>query len=170
MLTVISFQGFLFYQTARVSIVPKYKEQYRRSDDYNEVVGYLVRNTLIVTMTEMDIIEDLITKALKSGVNYIDGLEFQTTEYKRYREQARELALIAAKEKAEKMTLVLGLSVGDPIQITENSTYSRSDYGLGRSQVQVQVVTDSSSGNPELIAPGKIAVRANVDVVFKLEE
>ena len=65
-------------------------------------------------------------KIVINGVNYIHGIDFQTTEFKKYREQARELALKAAKEKADKMAAVLGQSVGAPIQI--NESYSGSPW------------------------------------------
>ncbi len=64
--------------------------------------------------------EELVTKVLQAGVNYVHGIDFQTTEFKKYREQARNLALRAAKEKAEMMAGVLGQSAGAPIQINED--------------------------------------------------
>ena len=70
-------------------------------------------------MSDPEKVEDLVTAVLQSGVNYIHGINFQSTEFKKYREQARELALNAAKEKAEKMAGALGQLIGDPVQINE---------------------------------------------------
>lgn len=103
-------------QTDYLSIEPRWKNNYRKDD----FIGYFVRNTLVVTISDTEKVEEIVTKALLAGVNYIHSIDFQTTEFKKYREQARELTLIAAKEKAEKMAAVLGKSIGAPIQINEN--------------------------------------------------
>lgn len=102
-------------QTDHLSIDPRWKNEYRKED----FIGYFVRNTMVITLSETGKIEEFVTMALSSGVNYLHGVDFQTTELKKYREQARELALKAAKEKAKKMAGVLGQSIGSPIQINE---------------------------------------------------
>ena len=134
-----------------------------------------------MTLTDVAKVEDLVTKVLQAGVNYIHGIDFQTTEFKKYREQARELALRAAKEKADKMAAVLGQSVGPPIQITENYSGSPwwywpswSGWGYGRgqgiSQNVIQNVQGGSRDSSETIALGKISIRGNVTVSFELKK
>jgi len=164
-------------QTDSLSVEPRYKNDYRKED----FIGYFVRNSLVVTLTETGKVEELVTKVLQAGVNYIHGINFQTTEFKKYREQARELALKAAKEKAEKMAGVLGQSVGAPIQINENSSgspwgyYSSwSGWGDGRHQGMTQNVIQNVQDAPgeisDSIALGKISIRANVNVIFELKK
>ena len=163
-------------QTDHLSIEPRYKNDYSKQD----FIGYFVRNTFIVTLAETDKVEELVTKALLTGVNYIHGIDFQTTEFKKYREQARDLALKAAKEKADKMAAVMNQSVGIPIQINENSGGSRwgyysswSGWGYGRNQGMSQNVMQNIQGDggeiSETIALGKISIRANVAVTFELK-
>lgn len=163
-------------QTDYLSIQPRYENNYEKED----FIGYFVRNTFVVTLEDTEKVEELVTNVLQSGVNYIHDIDFQTTEFKKYREQARELALKAAKEKADKMAMVLGQSIGAPIQINENYTgspwwYSSSWSGWGynsyysMSQNVVQNVGTSSDGDiSETIALGKISIRANVTVTFEL--
>jgi uncharacterized protein YggE len=164
-------------QTDHLSVEPRYKDNYRKED----FIGYFVRNSLVVTLDETEKIEELVTKALQAGTNYIHGVDFQTTEFKKYREQARELALKAAQEKAEKMAHVLGQSVGVPIRISENYTglfrpyYSSwSGWGYGRGQAMSQNVVQNVQGGSneisETIALGKISIRASVAVVFELKK
>ena len=164
-------------QTDYLSIEPRYEDNYNKKN----FIGYFVRNTFIVTMTDPGKVEELVTKVLQSGVNYIHRIDFQTTEFKKYREQARELALKAAKEKAEKMAAVLGQVVGEPIQISEGYGgsgwwyYSSwSGWGNGRysqmNQNIVQNINNSTEQISETIALGKISIRANVNVVFELKK
>ncbi len=163
-------------QTDYLSIEPRYDNNYEKKN----FIGYFVRNTFVVTLTEPGKVEELVTGVLQSGVNYIHNINFQTTEFKKYREQARELALNAAKEKAEKMAGTLDKQVGDPIQINEgyggsNWWYysSWNGWGYGRNNMMTQNVMqniDSGAGEiSETIALGKISIKANVNVTFGLK-
>lgn len=164
-------------QTDHLSIEPRYKDDYRKTD----FLGYFVRNTFVVTLSETEKVEELVTKVLEAGVNYIHGVDFQTTEFKKYREQARELALKAAKEKAEKMAAVLGQTIGGPVQISENSSGSPWWYysswwggGYGRHQGMSQNVAQNVAGGSgeisDTMALGKLSIRANVSVTFELKK
>ncbi len=161
-------------QTDYLSIEPRYDNNYEKKN----FIGYFVRNTFVVTVAEPDKVEEIVTGVLQSGVNYIHNINFQTTEFKKYREQARELALNAAKEKAEKMAGTLNQTIGDPIQINEgyggyNWWSSWSGWGYGRSNMMTQNVMqniDSGAGEiSETIALGKISIKANVNVTFELK-
>ena len=164
-------------QTDYLSVEPRYNDNYEKKD----LIGYFIRNTFVVTMSDPEKVEDLVTAVLQSGVNYIHGINFQSTEFKKYREQARELALNAAKEKAEKMAGALGQLIGDPIQINEGYGgfdwwyyNSWSGWGYGRSNVMsqnvVQNIPSSSDQISETIALGKISIKANVSVTFELKK
>jgi uncharacterized protein YggE len=163
-------------QTDYLSVQPRWKNEMVR----DSFMGYYVRNTLAITLTDTAKLEDLVSRVLQAGVNYIHGIDFQATEFKKYREQARELALLAAKEKAEKMAAALGQSVAAPLQITENYTGSPSWYwsswyswGYGRpagmSNSQISVGPENAGEITNTVALGKIAIRANVSVTFELK-
>lgn len=159
-----------------LSIEPRYDDNYNKKN----FIGYFVRNTFIVTISDPAKVEDLVTKVLQTGVNYIHRIDFQTTEFKKYREQARELALNAAKEKAVKMASVLGQVIGDPVQISEGyggsgwwyySSWSGwGSVGNSMSQNVIQNVNSSSEPASETIALGKISIKANVTVIFELKK
>lgn len=163
-------------QTDHLSVEPRYDDNYEKKD----FIGYFIRNTFVVALSDPYKVEDLVTTVLQAGVNFIHGINFQTTEFKKYREQARELALNAAKEKAEKMAGALGQFIGDPLQITEG--YGGSDWwyynswsgwGYGRSNTMSQNVMQNIPSNSdqisETIALGKISIKANVTVTFELK-
>lgn len=161
-------------QTDHLSIEPWWEDGYRRE----KLKGYVVRNTLAATITDPARVEGVITRVLQAGVNYIHGVDFQTTELKKHREEARQLALKAAREKAEKMAAALGRSVGNPIQISEGHMGSwlwsgwsgwGSSRGHGMSQNVVQSAPSGSGEASGTIALGKIEIRAGVNVVFELK-
>jgi len=164
-------------QTDYLSIEPRYGDNYEKRN----FIGYFVRNTFVVTLAEPDKVENLVTGVLQSGVNYIHSINFQTTEFKKYREQARELALNAAKEKAEKMAGTLGQLIGNPIQISEGygganwyySSWNGWGYGSRSNYTSQNVMQNIESGGGEIsetIALGKISIKANVNVVFELKK
>jgi uncharacterized protein YggE len=159
-------------QTDQLSIEPRWHGSYEKQD----FIGYFVNNTVMVTLSDVKTVEQVVSSALAAGVHRIHGLDFQTTELKKYREEARDLALKAAKEKAEKMSAVLGQTIGKPLQIDESYTGSRwyggwsRDRSSGMSQVQVQADRGSSGEITDTVALGKLAVRANVSVTFELKE
>ncbi|MBN1448543.1 MAG: SIMPL domain-containing protein, partial [Bacteroidetes bacterium] len=161
-------------QTDQLSIEPRYRDGYRKED----FIGYFVRNTLAVTIADPKRLEAIVTEALDAGVNYIHGIDFQTTEYKKYREQAREMALLAAKEKAEKMAATLGQTIGRPLQISESYSGSPMGYwsgwGRGRaggmSQNVMQNIPSDGGDITGSVALGKIAIRAGVSVTFQLTD
>ncbi len=159
-------------QTDQLSIEPRWEDGYRQQ----KFLGYFVHNSLVVTLSDLEQMDKLITSALQAGINRLNGVDFQTTEFKKYREEARELALKAAREKAEKMSAVLGQTIGKPIHISENYTGS-SWYGAwgrgrssGMSQVQVQAERGGSGEITDTVALGKLAIRAGVSVTFELKK
>lgn len=161
-------------QTDHLSIHPRY----RSGSDYKkeDLIGYFVRNSISVVLKDPAKVEGLITSALAAGVTHIHGVNFETSEYKKYREQARRMALEAAREKAQKMAAVLECKAGDPISVSEGY-YGRSRYGGwwgqrpggGMSQNVMQNVGGGGDDGSDTLALGKISIRANVSVTFALK-
>jgi uncharacterized protein len=113
-------------------------------------------------------------------VNHVNGVEFETTEFKRHRESARQLALAAAREKAQKMAAALGCSVGKPLAINETygggswyfSSWNGSGYGRANRMVQnsIQDAREPGGEDPGSMALGKISIHAGVSVTFELKD
>lgn len=155
--------------------------QQRWSPDGEKLLGYTVGNMMVVTVDTTARVEPVISAALAAGINYLAGVDFQTKDLKKHREQARELAVRAAREKADKMAAALGERVGRARQVGEQSyndggTTYRSGWsgwnawgtGRDRSMSQVSVGVDSSELT-ETLALGTIGIRARVSVQFDLE-
>ncbi len=144
-------------------------------------LNYLQQTTLVVTLRDVSKFEALLTAALKAGVEFVHGVDFQTSELRKHRDQARILAVKAAKEKAVAMATELGQKVGKPRSIQEGyfgwvSSYGRW-WGRGFSNqmsqnVSLNMVQSGGGGagaNQDSLAPGTLSVRANVSITFDLE-
>lgn len=163
-------------QTDQLSIEQRFVSGPRGGQVFD---GFTVRNMFVVTVDDPKKVEALISKALNSGVNYLLGVDFQTTELKKYREQARALAVEAAREKATMMAATLDETVAHPIQISEGgypgpsyySSWSGSGWSNrgGSSSASQNSVQVSGGAADDTIALGKVGIRASVNVVFELE-
>jgi uncharacterized protein YggE len=133
-----------------------------------------------VTQRDPAAVDALISNVLATGVNHLLNVDFRTSDLKLHREQARELAVKAAHEKAQKMASAAGASVGAAMQINEDQRYTYASYNSswtganwggardmgGPSQVSAQVSSGEAS---EVVALGRVAVRASVNVSFELK-
>lgn len=160
-------------RTDHLSIAPVLDENNIRKG----LIGYRVRHTLVVTLRDAGRLEELVTTVLQCGVNHLHGIDFQSAEFQKYREQARELALQAARQKAEKMAAVLGQSIGAPLEIVEHPRGSSWGYysgwsGMSFGQLSGNMSADVPSApdtDADAIALGKISIRAAVQVTFELK-
>jgi hypothetical protein len=161
-------------QTDHISIEPRYRDSYEQRD----FIGYFVRQTIVITLKDVSQFEDLLTAVLDAGANYVHGIQFRTTELRKHKDEARALAIKAAREKAVALAQELGQKVGKPYSIREDQEGWGSGYnswwggagGLGMTQNVVQNAGSAGMEMDGALAPGQIGVTARVTVSFELEE
>jgi hypothetical protein len=160
-------------QTDYISVEPRYKDGYEKKD----FIGYFVRKTIVIRLKDVSKFEDVLSAALESGVNYVHGIHFRTTEIRKYRDQARSMAVKAAREKAEAVAGELGQKVGKPLKIKEEHCYWFAWYDSWRGERWARtgaqnVMQTARSASPEVgdsISLGQISVFARMGVVFEIE-
>ena len=160
-------------QTEHVSIEPRYQDSYEKQG----FVGFFVRKTIVVTLTEIEQFEELLTDVLESGATHVHGIQFRTTTLREHKDQARALAVNAAREKAAAMAQELGQKVGQPLTVHEEqsgwwSPYSSwwgGSWGRGMTQNVIQNVDGGALTMDGTLAPGQISVQARVAVSFELK-
>jgi uncharacterized protein YggE len=147
--------------------------EYKGNHVYEGVRGYVARRGYSVKLRDTKLFEKLVDAALKNGANQINGFEFRTTELRKYRDQARSMAIKAAKEKAVALAADLACGVGKPQQITEGYEGYFGGYNL-RMNAMAQNAMQSAPGGAgegdETLSLGQIAVRAQVNVTFDLTD
>ncbi len=160
-------------QTDYISIEPRYRDSYEQRD----FVGFFVRKTVVIILRDVAQFEDLLSDVLDAGANYVQGIQFRTTELRKYRDQARSLAIQAAREKAVALANELDQQVGQPARITEEQNNWWSGYGAwwggSFAGAMTQNVIQNAGNAPVMaegaLAPGQISVTARVTVSFELE-
>ena len=157
-----------FIQTDYLSVEPRYDYTVQYNNERErKFLGYYMTKNISVTLRDVSKFEKLIADALKLGTNYVRGMNFQTTELRKHRDQARLMAVRAAKEKATALAGELGQKVGKPISISE-STYNAPRY-QNVSKYAVSELNMDTGSNGEVIALGQIEIKASVSVTFELE-
>jgi uncharacterized protein len=162
--------------------------QYDYLEHEKRFLGYRIRRPITITLGNVGKFDSLMTDLLESGITEIQNVQFQTTELRRYKDQARSMAIKAASEKAQALAAELGLKIGKAQTILEKTTGSRdyrswygywgygSWYGNNRSNspnpfnsTMNAPSTDQSQNDDTPVALGKISISAGVEVVFELE-
>jgi len=137
-------------------------------------VEYRIRKSIAVTLSDVAKFEELLARALEGGVNHVHGIQFRTTELRRHRDRAREMALQAAREKADLLAGKLGRRVGPATRISEYGGGWYSPYNWWGQNYGYNVMSQNSSQSGEAassgstIALGQITVTASVSVSFAL--
>jgi hypothetical protein len=160
-------------QTDHISIEPRYRDGYEQRD----FIGYFVRQTIEITLRDVSQFENLLTDVLDAGANYVHGIQFRTTELRKHKDEARALAIKAAREKAVALAQELDQGVGQPYAIREDQEGWWSGYnswwgsagGLGMTQNVVQNAGNTGADMAGSLAPGQLNVTAKVTVSFELE-
>jgi uncharacterized protein YggE len=158
-------------QTDQISIEPRWQEYGER----RTFLGYLVRKTICLTLGDLARFEALLGGALEAGADHVHGVQFMTTRLREHRDEARALAIKAARDKATALAGELGMKVGLPRAITDAGGGWWSSYGYwggGRHGGMSQNVMQSAGAAAEAggaTAPGTISVTASVGVTFDLE-
>lgn len=141
------------------------------------IKGYRINNEVAVTLRDVKKTSAVISTALKAGANQVNNVEFYTSELRKYRDQARELAVSAAREKAQALASTAGAEAGCVLSISENSWSYYNGWWYGRNQnlwtqntiQNAAPATDSSTVSDEPISLGKISVKAEISATYSLK-
>jgi uncharacterized protein len=148
-------------------------------DDYNSlnIKGYRVDNTVSITLRDVKQVDGVILNALKAGANEVQDVQFYTSELRKYRDQARELAMKAAGEKAQALAGAAGAQTGCVLSVSENiwSSYFGSWRGGRNPAMWTQNVSQNASQGevPQLddspLSLGQIAIQAQINASYSLQ-
>ncbi|HEX5397511.1 MAG TPA: SIMPL domain-containing protein [Verrucomicrobiae bacterium] len=163
-------------KTDFISVQPDYDRNASRVTP----VAYIIRKSIEIRLTNTVVFQSVVTGLLTNGVNVIDNVDFRTTQLRTHRDEARLLAVRAAKEKAKALTNELGVKLGRPYNVnaTDNSYYpamsSRYFNGSFGANSLVQNVSVSGGGGAadnasDAFAVGQISVTSTVNVSFLIE-
>ena len=155
-------------QTSQVTINPVYQQENGTYAETAKIAFFSVSQTVGCTLRDIQKITTITTRAIDAGANRVSGVTLRTSRLRQSRDQARVMAVKAAKEKALALAGELGSKVGKPHSITEQSSEIPTLL-LGNSFAQNVAAAPGDSGSNSAFEPGTISISATVTVAFVLE-
>lgn len=159
-------------QTDFIEVNISYDEKSHTAISY-----YTTNKGIQVVLKDASKFEALLQAGLKAGANKIDNVIFSTSELRKYRDQARAMAVKAAIEKGHDLATAAGIHIAEKPLNINSSTVGGIWYGYGRgrgygyaAQNAVQNYVAAGAGETDgSVALGKISVTASVEMVFQIE-
>ncbi len=129
-------------------------------------LGYTVTKNVSIILKDVSKAEDLLADIFKSGVSSIESVYFRTSQLRKYKDQARAMAIKAAQEKAVALTKEIGQTIGKAYSITEDEqSYADAQNNNNLSSFYLP----QSSSTESTLALGQISITARVTVSFELK-
>jgi uncharacterized protein YggE len=153
-------------QTDYVKLEPRY----RGGNETRTFLGYSVRKDLVFTLRDVTQAEALLSEVMTSGITSINSINFRTSQMRKYRDQARAMAIRSAREKAIALTAEIGQKIGKAYSIEEEAP-TRYPASQNSSSVNstMSVGGDDGAETEGTLALGQITVNARVTVRFILD-
>jgi uncharacterized protein YggE len=157
--------------TSVCNLCPSYVHPY----DRRTFVGYQGDSFVTVNVRDLSKLGKLIDACMAAGATNISDVEFRVDDIRKYRKQAREMAVHNARERANQIADAIGVKIVGVKSVNETT----SDYpGRGwwwqsrrepmMSQAVAYVPSQTVSEEPE-IALGTFPITAGVSVAFEIE-
>lgn len=146
-------------------------QEYRFVNSERRPIGYVARIGLTLVLSELDRIETVLSGLVEAGANEITSTEFHTVKLKDLRARARELAVNAARQKAEVYATAAKVSLGDVLHIEDvNPNVLRQEFHVAGARRSVQQDIIDSEPEQDTLDPSAIQVGAAVMVAYQIAE
>ena len=140
----------------------------RAAYDYSaepyRIVGYIVSNTVAVTVRDLDGVGELIDAVAAAGGDAVrfDGVSFDHANIADLIQQARKLAVEDAHAKAREIAEHAGVTLGPALTVQETSR------ATPRAALQAEDMSSADDGATTSIQPGTAAVTVHVQAVWAI--
>jgi len=121
--------------------------------------AYRVSTGVTVTVRNTDSVGELLSSAVAAGANMVNYIQFDIEDRGALEADARELAVADAQARAAHLAGSLGLTVGEPLSITENTDYYSPMMGGGGG-----LALEAAA-----ISQGTLSVNMSVTITFALK-
>lgn len=135
--------------------------------DYNyqsKETFYSANQAISITLDDLNKYERLMSGLLESGLNRINGIQFQSSKREELESEARKKAVLEARQKAEEFAGALGQEIGAAHTISE---IENGNYPLPMYRTMEMKAADSEQ--QETLAPGEMEITAKVNIGFLLK-
>jgi len=155
-------------KTSDYTLQPQYDY---RDNKLPKIIGYNARNSVIVTMTDLEGVGAVIDAASQAGANGIGDISFTLKETSPARGQALADATQQAMNKAKSIAQALGGRVSRVVEENEASTVSGGAFNAYKYEssagLSMQRAATALAETP--VAGGPLSIKANVQLIVEIE-
>jgi uncharacterized protein YggE len=127
------------------------------------ITNFTAEQSLSVKVRDLSKLDEVMDVVMSAGANHIGGIEYQSSELRKYKDEARDAAAKAAREKADALAKALGNQIGKTYSI-EEVQQSEGYYPA----LTANTIMDYKQSSAPSTAPGELTVKASVTVTFDL--
>lgn len=129
-----------------------------------QITGFRVNNQLTVKVRDLDRLSDVLDDAIAAGGDAVrvNNVSFSVDEPEQYLGEAREQAMKDARERAEQLASLAGVTLGQVRSVSESSPTS-----LGRGGFGAEFALAAAAPTP--LSPGETEVSLTIFVVYEVE-
>lgn len=139
--------------------------------------GFLIRRTMQLTMRDLKIYDAMLFELYDGASVTVESVEFRVDDLRKYRDQAREMAIRAAEDKVTLMAKTMKRRVGRVMDVrveTGDGTLLRrrgvTDNGGQRMMMQNSASFGGEPGASAGTELFRVPVTAKVDVEYEILE
>ncbi|AOT11153.1 SIMPL domain-containing protein [Pseudoalteromonas luteoviolacea] len=130
--------------------------------------GYIATRSIIITLTDIDKLNDFLNFALSVKIDTIEDIKFRSSKSSQYRQKATMRAVRNARNKANMYAEAFGAKLGQIYSIDPSAHGSRYQYGIERIEVTGSQI-DSAYLSTGRYLQATITFSVSVNAVFDLE-
>ena len=134
--------------------------------DTNTIIGYEASHTLEITCRDIEMLDAVIGAVTDCGFSQIYGVNYDVSTRSELYQQALDLAIMRAEEKAMRMAQTAGLTITGIESLAENGGYNE---GYAVNAMADMAMMKSAVGSAGIRA-GTIEIRAGVTAVYETQK
>ena len=138
-------------------------------NDGRKITGYEMTTEIVVSSVPIDEAGTIISDSVNAGINSIDSVQYQCSNFDELYEEALKNAITAARKKADLMAEAGGKKVVAMTQVQELSSSDQAVAYASNNMKQMAVMEMDSADTGTSLMPGEVEVEAEVSVTFSIE-
>jgi len=144
-------------QTSRLSLQPQYAPNRTGT---SPITGYRASNRVTIRLRDVTKVANVIDVLVGAGANDIGGINFTVSQPSKHLDEAREKAVADARRKAEIFAKAAGVTLGEPISISEET-------GAPAPMFRGKMAAPMAAGAPVAQGEETLSVSLNVSWAIK---
>lgn len=149
------------YQTSRLSLQPQYATA-APNRNTPQITGYRASNRVIIKVRDVTKVAGVIDMLVGAGANEIGGINFIVTQASKALDDARAKAVADARRKAEIYAKAAGVTLGEPLSITEEGAAPPPVF-------RTKMAAPIAGMAPTPVSPGEEQLSITVNVMWAIK-